>query len=221
MFTSTFVVLALSASVFANVFITAPVSSTTFAAGKPNTVSWQDDGKQPSLQSFGPAIVAIYAGNAQQQTLLQTIAPNVDVSKTQAVSFTPDPTIGPNGNQYFVRFQSLSLKDATQPQYPALAFSARFTMSGMTGTFNSTVQAQINGQSTAPIGGTAVPAASTPASLSSAKTTSGTPTGTSAGAAKTSAASGASGTNGANKLAGASVATFAGIAIAVLSGVVC
>jgi len=122
MLSSTFVVLALSASAFANVFITNPTSSTTFNGGKSATVSWQDDGKQPTLQAFGPAIVSIYAGNSQQQTLLQTITPSVDVSTTQSVVFTPDATIGPNGNEYFIRFQSISLKDATQTQYPALAF---------------------------------------------------------------------------------------------------
>jgi hypothetical protein len=34
-----------------------------------------------------------------RQTLLQTITPSVDVSSTQAVVFTPDPSIGPNGNE--------------------------------------------------------------------------------------------------------------------------
>jgi len=52
--------------------VTAPVSSTTFAAGKPNTVSWQDNGQQPTLQAFGPAIVSIYAGNSQQQVRSQS-----------------------------------------------------------------------------------------------------------------------------------------------------
>jgi hypothetical protein len=224
MFSSTFVVLALSASALANVFVTAPVSSTTFTGGKPCTVSWQDNGQQPTLQAFGPAMVAIYAGNSQQQTLLQTITPSVDVSTTQAVVFTPDPSIGPNGDEYFVRFQSLSLMDATQTQYPALAFSAKFTMAGMTGTFNASVQSEINGQSTAPIGGTAATSASasvaatTPSGMATSVTASGS---AAAGAAKTSAAAGAATTNGANKLAGAGLAAFAGITVAVLSGVFC
>lgn len=225
MFSSAFVVLALSASAFATVFVTSPVASTTFTGGKSATVSWQDDGKQPTLQSFGPAIVSIYAGNSQQQTLLQTISPSVDVSSTQAVVFTPDPSIGPNGNEYFVRFQSVNLKDTTQPQFPALAFSAKFTMSGMSGTFNASVQSEIDGQSTAPIGGTAAPsssgAASTPAATTS-KASSSSSSGSAAGGAKTSAAAGAASTNGAvDKLAGATIAIFAGAAFAVLSSVFC
>jgi len=223
MFSSTFVVLAFSASAFANVFVTAPVSSTTFPAGKPATLTWQDDGKQPTLQAFGPAIVSIYAGNSQQQTLLQTISPSVDVSTTQAVIFTPDPTIGSSGNEYFIRFQSISLKDSTNPLYPALAFSAKFSLSGMTGTFNSTVQSQIDGQSTAPIGGTAAPSASSaPAATTPAVVTTSKASASASGtASKTSVAAGAANTNSANRVAGAGVALFAGIAIAVLSGVLC
>jgi len=222
MLSSTFVVLALSASAFANVFITNPTSSTTFNGGKSATVSWQDDGKQPTLQAFGPAIVSIYAGNSQQQTLLQTITPSVDVSTTQSVVFTPDATIGPNGNEYFIRFQSISLKDATQTQYPALAFSAKFTMAGMTGTFNATVQSQIDGQSTAPIGGTAAPASSSSAASTSVMSTSSKASSSgsaSASAAKTAAA--ASSTNGAEKQAGATVLAFAGVAAVVLSSAFC
>jgi hypothetical protein len=167
MFTTPFVLLALSAGAFANVFITSPVASSTFTGNQQATISWQDDGAQPSLKDFGPAKVSIYAGNAQQQTLLQSISPSVDVSTTSSVKFTVDPSIGPNSNEYFVRIESLSLKDAKNPQYPALAFSAKFTMNSMTGTFSQEVQAQIAGQSTAPLAG----ATSAPAQTSSAAAT--------------------------------------------------
>jgi len=220
MFSSAFVVLALSVSTLANVFITSPVASTTFVGGQQATVSWQDDGSAPTLQSFGPAMVSIYAGNAQQQTLLQTISPNIDVSQLSTIQFTPDPSIGPDGDQYFVRFQSLSLKDATNPQYPALAFSAKFTMSGMSGQFNATVQSEIDGQSTAPIGGTAITSAAA-ATVAVTTVTKSSSSSSSAATSKASTAAGASGSNGAGKLAGAGVAAFAGVAVAVLSGVFC
>jgi len=167
-------------------------------------------------------MVSIYAGNSQQQTLLQTITPNVDVSKISTIQFTPDATIGPNDDQYFIRFQSISLKDATNPQYPALAFSAKFTMSNMSGQFNASVQAQIDGQSTAPIGGTA--AATTPAATNAATTASKSTVASSSGSkttSKTSTASGASSTNGAGKLPSAGIAAFAGVAVALLSGIFC
>jgi len=220
MFSSAFVVLALSVSTLANVFITSPVASTTFVGGQQATVSWQDDGSAPTLQSFGPAMVSIYAGNAQQQTLLQTISPSIDVSQLSTIQFTPDPTIGPDGDQYFVRFQSLGLKDATNPQYPALAFSAKFTMSGMSGQFNATVQSEIDGQSTAPIGGTAITSAAA-ATVAVTTVTKSSSSSSSAATSKASTAAGASGSNGAGKLAGAGVAAFAGAAVAVLSGVFC
>jgi len=218
MFSSAYVVLALSASAFATVFVTSPVASTTFPGGQQCTVSWQDDGSAPNLAAFGPAMVSIYAGNSQQQTLLQTITPNVDVSKISTIQFTPDPTIGPNDDQYFIRFQSISLKDATNPQYPALAFSAKFTMSNMSGQFNASVQAQIDGQSTAPIGGTA--ASTTPAATTAAKSTVASSS-SSKTTSKTSTATGASTTNGASKLPSAGIAAFAGVAMVLLSGIFC
>lgn len=173
MFSKSLVLLALSASAFATVYTTSPTASSTFTGGQQATISWQDDGKTPALKDFGPAKVSIYAGNAQQQTLLQTIIASVDVSTTQSIQFTPDSSIGPNSGEYFIRFESISLKDATAPQYPALAFSSKFTMSGMTGTFSQAVLGQIQGQSTAPLAGaTAAPtgassAVSTPATSSS------------------------------------------------------
>jgi len=222
MFSSTFVVLGLSASAFANIYITQPVGSTSWTGGQQSTVSWQDDGQQPSLSAFGPAMVSIYAGNSQQQTLLQTVTPSVDTSTTQTIVFTPDPSIGPSTDEYFIRFQSLSLKDSTNPQYPALAFSAKFSMTGMSGTFNASVQAQIDGQSTAPIGGTASPAASGGAGTSATATgASGMTTSKvtpAAGAAQTSSAAGASSTSGADATrAVGGVVAVAAMAVAMVS----
>lgn len=195
MFSKAVISLVLAASALANVFVTSPVASTTFTAGQQATVTWQDDGMTPNLTSFGPSLIGIYTGNANQQALLQTISASVDVSTTSSINFTPDGTIGPDSSEYFVRFTSINLKDATNSQYPAEAFSAKFTMTGMTGTFNSTIQDEINGQSTAPIGATATSSASgTMVTVSKASTTSSsgsktsTSTSTSATATKTGAA---------------------------------
>ncbi|KAF8062236.1 hypothetical protein FPV67DRAFT_1671441 [Lyophyllum atratum] len=176
------VLLALSTSAFATVYTTSPTASSVFTGGQQATVSWQDDGKAPTLKDFGPSKVSIYAGNAQQQTLLQTIIPSVDVSTTQSIQFTPDATIGPNSNEYFIRFESLSFKDPAAPQYPALAFSAKFTMNSMTGTFSQAVLDQIKGQATAPLAGaTAAPTAASP-TTTPATSKAATTTGTKAGA---------------------------------------
>jgi len=226
MFASSLVALALSASALADIYVTSPVSTSNFVGGQPCTVSWQEDNTAPLLSAFGASTVAIYAGNSQQQTLLQTITPSVDVSTTQALVFTPDPSIGPDADEYFIRFQSLALMDATNSAYPALAFSAKFTMSGMSGTFNSTVQAQIDGQSTAPIGGTA--AASSTSGAAAATTTGAAATSASGSAsvagsaAKTTSAVGSVSTstaNGAVKATGAGMAAFASAAVAIFAAV--
>jgi hypothetical protein len=92
-------------------------------------------------------------------------------------------------------------------------------MSGMTGTFNASVQAQINGQSTAPIGGTVTPSSSTSASTPHTVVTT-TKTSSSVSAAG-GAATGVTKTGGANKLAGAGIGAFAAVGIAVLNVVFC
>ncbi|TDL28002.1 hypothetical protein BD410DRAFT_680260, partial [Rickenella mellea] len=187
MFASSLISLALAGSAFATVFVTSPIASTSCSSKSPCTVSWKDDGNAPTLQQFGPAKISVYVGNAQQQTPLQLIVPSTDVSTSNSVIFTPDPTIGPNSNAYFVRFESLGFKDPANPQFPALAFSAKFTLTDMTGTFSPAVQSQIDGQTTAPLGGpTAAPAATTPVSQSN------TPAPTTAKSAGSSAASSSS-----------------------------
>jgi len=170
--TSALLVLALASSVQATVSVTAPVAATSLTGGQPSSITWQDNNVAPSLKDFGPAKISIYTGNAQQQTLLQDITDSLDVSTTNTLPFTPDPTIGPDSSQYFIRFESLSLKDATNPQFPALAFSAKFTLGGMSGQFSPEVQAQIDGQSTAPLAG----GASTPAGAATSAPTVATTT---------------------------------------------
>ncbi|KII91691.1 hypothetical protein PLICRDRAFT_173503 [Plicaturopsis crispa FD-325 SS-3] len=215
MFTSVLVTLALSASAFATVSVTEPVLSTTWSGGQQATLSWKDDNTTPSLQSFGPSIVSIYTGNRIQQTSLQTIASNVDVSTTASIQFTPNPSIGPNGADYFIRFESLSLKDATTPQYPALAFSSKFTMNNMSGTFNATVQAQIDGQSTAPIS-SPTGATSSGSSASASATTAKSSSSAKASGSATSSAANASASNGASGLTVAGFTAFTGVVAAIV-----
>ncbi|KAH9986280.1 hypothetical protein BJV77DRAFT_1071037 [Russula vinacea] len=141
---------ALAPIAHATVFVTEPIASTSLPAGTASTINWQDDGTAPTLASFGPASIGLYAGSQQQQV--------------NTINWTPDATSGPNYNSYFIKFVSLSLKDANQTQFNAEAFSAKFTLTGMTGTFNATVQAEISG-SLAPSSGAA---AATPAATSAA-----------------------------------------------------
>jgi len=168
--------LSMVAAASATVYITSPIATTVFTAGQNSTITWKDDGNSPSLQQFGPSKVSIYVGGAQQQTSLQLIVPSVDVSTTDTIVFTPDGSIGPPTSDYFIRIESLSLKDATTPQYPALAFSPKFRLNGATGQFTPAEISQINAASS--VGGPT--GASTPTSSpsstpsSSSKTSSGT-----------------------------------------------
>ncbi|KAF5365259.1 hypothetical protein D9758_005396 [Tetrapyrgos nigripes] len=215
MFSKAAIISLLATGALANVFITSPTESIGMTGGQTATISWIDQNGGPSLADFGDAKVGIFTGNANQQTLLQLVVDNVNVATTASIQFTPDASIGPNGNDYFIRVESINLKDSASPQFPALAFSSRFTMSGMSGTFNATVQAQIDGQSTAPIGGTAAPSTATSASHSASTTGSGSPSGTKANAAA-SPSSTAKDNNGAMSMA----TTTASRLVGVLAGVV-
>jgi len=161
MFTSALVVASLAASALATVYVTDPVAASSFAGGTTATISWEDDGNSPSLAAFGTAEVGIYVGDATQQTEVQQIVASVNVSTTSTIQFTVNPNAGQTGAYYFIRFQSLGLMDSTNPQFPAEAFSAKFTLTGMTGTFNAVESEQIAGASTAPIGGSSPTSAAT------------------------------------------------------------
>ncbi|KAK0221035.1 hypothetical protein EDD85DRAFT_960562 [Armillaria nabsnona] len=168
---SVFVLFGLATSALATVYITDPVGSTVWNAGDTVTVSWQDDGSSPSLEAFGAAKFAIAVGNSLQQTTLQVIAENVDVATTSTLQFVPSANIGAPSDQYFIRVDSNELKDATNSQYPALSFSAKFTIDGLSGSFNTSVQAQIDGQSTAPLAGASTSASGSKSASSGASTT--------------------------------------------------
>ncbi|CAL1709684.1 unnamed protein product [Somion occarium] len=212
MFFSTLVAfVALASSAQAVIYTTSPVASTSWVAGQEQTISWQDDNTSPNLEAFGPAKVTLGVGNAITQTQLQLIVDNVDVSTTKSIVFTPDPSVGENGDGavYFIRFESLSLKDATQPQFPALGFSANLT--GMTGTFNTTVKQQILGASTAPLGPTSASASSTASNTASRSASS---TASRSSGAPTSSASAQGAANGALSTAATSFVAVAGSVIA-------
>jgi hypothetical protein len=157
-------------SALATIFTTSPVATTSWQAGQEQTITWIEDPNNPtpSLKDFGPTKISIYVGNSQQQTSLQLISPSTDVSTINQFKFSPDATIGPNSKEYFIRFESLAFKDPKQPQFPALAFSAKFELTGMSGRFTPEIQQQIDGASSLPIG------PSTPASPTNTNTNTNT-----------------------------------------------
>lgn len=198
----------------ATVFITDPVATSTLAAGQQSTVTWQDDGTAPSLATFGLASIGLYVGTQSQQTLLQSIATNIDVSKVNSQTWAPSATVGPNFAGYFIRIQSNSAPNPNNTQFPAQAFSAKFTLTGMTGTFNSTVQAEISGAVSSAGASSTPAAASASGSVGSIArvSTAGTPVSTVKGSSAASAAASAkSSSNGAGHITVPHILTVAGI----------
>ncbi|KAI0357677.1 hypothetical protein OH77DRAFT_1421762 [Trametes cingulata] len=203
--------LAVASPALGNLFITSPVGSTTWAAGQSQTISWKDDGASPSLAQLGPCKVSVYVGSQTQQTLIQEIVPSVDVSTTSSIVFTPDASKGENGAFYFIRVESLGLKDATNSQFPAEAFSSKYTMTGMTGTFSADVKAQISGAASGAAPATSAAAAGTQAASTTSSPATKAATSSSHAASSTASAKG-NAANGATSVSGSAVACFAGVA---------
>jgi len=161
----------------ATLFVTSPTDTTTCTAGTSCSITWADQGGAPTLAQIGQVTVGLYTGNSQQQTLLQLITPTpINAATTSTIQFIPDLSVGPNSSLYFIRFNAVTFKDPTTPTQPFLAFSHKFTLNGMTGVFNATVQSQINAITSA---GSATPSNGlTTLSVSGANSKSTTPTAT-------------------------------------------
>ncbi|KAG9047931.1 hypothetical protein FS837_001188 [Tulasnella sp. UAMH 9824] len=181
---------ALVSQTAATIYVTEPVASTICTAGTPCNIRWNDDGNAPVLATIGVCNIELCVGSQFQQTCLQT-ASQADVSTNAYVTYLPNAAVGPNGSDYFIKFTSLNYKDAATPTVPYTSYSAKFTLNGMTGTFNATVQAQISGSAAAS------PAASTPAASPAASTTGAAAAKTTAAASSAAKAS-ASATSSAN-----------------------
>ncbi|KAH8915142.1 hypothetical protein BT69DRAFT_1356956 [Atractiella rhizophila] len=134
--------LALFSASNATIYFTSPVASTSGTGGQTLTIKWEDDGEAPSAASFGPSVIGIYAGGKLQQTLLQSFGTIDDPSKVLSVAPEIPKTLGPDSDQYFIRVTSVSAKDADGNALNA--FSAKFSLEGMTGKFSPQVEAQIS-----------------------------------------------------------------------------
>ncbi|KAI0772957.1 hypothetical protein BD413DRAFT_543492 [Trametes elegans] len=199
---------------FGTLFITQPVASSKWSAGQQQTISWQDDGQAPSLAEFGDAVVSIYVGSEKSQTSLQTIVDNVNVASTSSIAFTPDASIGEDGAYYFIRIDSKNAKSPQNPAYPAQGFSAKFALTGMTGTFDATVKQQIG----AAVGSSGSSAAATTSATGTASSAAGSKAATSSSHAPSSSTSAkAQENNGARAVSGSAVACLAGAAAVALS----
>jgi hypothetical protein len=149
-------ILTFSSTALANVFITTPNAATSWAAGQVHTIEWQEDptNKPPLIAALGLCNFTLAVGSPMKTVRLQTIG-TVDPAKQSSIPFTPDPTVGEDKfSDYFIRMESLNVRDPDQPANPALSFSGHFTLTGMTGTFNAATKAIIAGASSTTAGST-------------------------------------------------------------------
>lgn len=166
----------------ANIFITEPIGTTSCTGGQVCNIAWKDDGNAPLSSQFGDTTVGLYVGSAQSQTLVQLFG-NLDPAVTIDTNPTITPSVGPNGNFYFIRFQSVAAVDANNN--PLVAFSAKFTLTGMTGTLTPAESSQISGSSS--IGGSmpSIVANSTSTTSGSARQSTSTSSSSSSSASST------------------------------------
>lgn len=140
-----------------------PCRSTNGSGGKNLDVEWKDDGSSPKASDWGNINIYLATGSHDVQYKLQTLDTNVAYNKGTG-SYKIDADSGPSGGFYFLRFEGTAGNGT-----PPMAFSARFSLNGMSGTFNSTVQAQLSSSGgTASAGGAAATVTSAASSASRA-----------------------------------------------------
>ncbi|KAH8080137.1 hypothetical protein HD553DRAFT_276406 [Filobasidium floriforme] len=165
----------LAGKVLAGIYVTNPVADTVVQSGQTLTINWVDDGVYPLLGNIGPSSIALFTGSTFQQSWLANIAEEIDVSKVGTVNWAVDPNVGPSGNYYFIRFTSKNLKDTTEAAYPHTAYSAKFTLENMSGSFNGTILSQINATSSSSTALSSRPTSSGTGAISRASSTGSTP----------------------------------------------
>ncbi|KAI0826135.1 hypothetical protein BC629DRAFT_1586977 [Irpex lacteus] len=200
MFTALVTLALLAPSAFANLAFTQPVATSSWAPGQTVNIVWQDDNNSPKLTDLGTGSFGIYVGGTTTQAQLVHIADSVNVATTSQINFQVPDGFGASYNGYFVRFTSDSCVDKSSSlNFPCEAFSAKFAINNLNGSFNSTIQ-QI-----ADNGSSSSASAGAPAGSSAAA-------GTSATAAATSASSHASSSGSAHASSASAKATGAAAA---------
>lgn len=171
----------------------------------------EDDGSSPLLSAVGPSRIDLYTGSTNQQTFLQSFADSVDVSKVNSVTGLIPTSTGPDGDWYFIRVTSAALKaNATGAggiTYPYEAFSAKFTLNGMSGQFNASVSSQNAAAASTGFGGSTAPAAAAASSTASGMTTTSTPKALAGASSSSSSVSGTASKTGSASGSGASAAS--------------
>jgi hypothetical protein len=199
-----------------NPALTSPVASTSASGGKLLTVAWDDNGETPKTSAWKGINIFLATGDVNTQYKLQQLAANISTHKTSG-KYAIDANAGPNGGFYFIRMESV----ATQTSgIPYMAFSSKFTLKNMSGTFNSTVQAAAS-QNAAGSSSSSSTTAKSGSSASSSSFSFSVASSTSAGTAATTTGSSAASTSGALSLVSVQQSlVLLGVASATVAGVI-
>ncbi|GJJ14688.1 hypothetical protein Clacol_008955 [Clathrus columnatus] len=133
-----FVLAALASQSLATVFVTNPISSSSFQGGKPFSIIWQNNAAPPA--DFGFATISLSVGSETLQEQVLQLAASVNVTNTTTLNVTVPPTAGANYDKYFIKFTSTTVQDPNNTAEPVEAFSALFALTGMSGQFNAAQQ---------------------------------------------------------------------------------
>ncbi|CAJ0633822.1 20751_t:CDS:2 [Entrophospora sp. SA101] len=90
-------------TVKAGVFTTSPFSKTIWTAGATETITWKDDGKNPSIKTLNKLQIDLFNGNDTSiQTFVRNVANDVDAN-TRKFTYAVPSDVGPEG-QYFLKY---------------------------------------------------------------------------------------------------------------------
>merc|ERR1712072_229562 len=84
------------------------------------SLQWIDDGAEPSADRFGATRVGLFVGTVNDQVEIQDLGMVEDPVNEQNLRPRIDPSVGSNGDFYFIRFESTEAQD--DDGYPLQAF---------------------------------------------------------------------------------------------------
>ncbi|KAG4431125.1 hypothetical protein IFR05_013394 [Cadophora sp. M221] len=123
----------------ADVKFTAPAAGASVVGGTAFTVTWAYTGNAPALADLSSYTLFLFSGsNAAPAQLYQLSASTFAASGTSVSITVPVNTGGLGTNAYFLGMLSVATAGGTVWNY-----SSRFTLTGMTGTFSTTVAAAV------------------------------------------------------------------------------
>ncbi|CZT53278.1 related to KRE9 Cell wall synthesis protein [Rhynchosporium secalis] len=125
--------------VSADVKFIAPAAGASIVGGTAFTVAWAETGDAPALADLSSYTLFLFSGSNTAPTQLYQLSASTFAAAGKSVSVTvPVNTGGVGTNAYFLGMLSVATAGGTVWNY-----SNRFTLTGMTGTFDPTVAAAV------------------------------------------------------------------------------